>query len=137
MTCAGGDVIACGRKRAYWTGSQAPAAGAGFARTRDCGRFGHGERLAKAERAAVRMPQPIALMDQKADRRGMDRLGAARPLLERPERRPAKGEQRFRAEFARETPDHPLAPAVERMGGAVSGFGAFSKRIPTVASGET
>jgi hypothetical protein len=73
-------------------------------------------------------------MDQKANRRGMHRLGAPRPSLEWPEGRPAEGEERRRAEFARERLDRPPAPAVERMVGAVAGFVALGERAPAVAS---
>ena len=98
-----------------------------------CRRFGQGDRFAKPERAAVRMPKPVTGMDQKSDRRGMDRLGAPRPLLERPERRAAKGEQRFRAEFARQSLDHPPAPAVERIVQTVACLGRCGECAPALA----
>jgi hypothetical protein len=65
----------------------------------------------------------------------MDGLGAPRPLLERQERRAAKGKERFRAKFKRETLDHPAAPAVERMIGSIARLGRGGEGFPALASG--
>ena len=59
----------------------------------------------------------------------MDGFGAARPLLERPEGRAAKGEERSRAELARHSLDNPPAPAVERMVQAVGGLRLLSRML--------
>ena len=81
------------------------------------------------------MPKPVARMDQNSDRRGMYRFGAPRPLLERPERGPAKGKQRLGAEFARQSLDHPPAPAVERIVQTVACFRRCDECAPAVAPG--
>ena len=84
--------------------------------------------LGEAQRAAIGMPKAVARMNQKADRRGMDRLGALRPSLERQERRPAKGKQRVAAEFARESPS--ITRRLQRSSGwsqAVARLGRSAK----------
>jgi hypothetical protein len=75
-------------------------------------------------------------MDQHADRRRMDGLGAARPLLEGEMRRPAKGEERLGREGARERTDDTPAPPVERMREAVDPLRARSESVPARATGD-
>ena len=133
MGHAGRDIVAGARERAHRTGFQAPAPGAGFTWARERRRRWNGELFAKTERAAVGMPEPVARMDEDSDRRGMDRLGPARPLLERPERRAAEGEEGRAAEFARQRLDHPPAPAVERIAQAVASLGRSGERAPALA----
>ena len=65
----------------------------------------------------------------------MNGFRAPRPLLEGPERRPAEGEERERAEVARHRFDDAPAPAVDRMTGAVGGLAARGERVPPVAAG--
>jgi hypothetical protein len=72
-------------------------------------------------------------MDQEADRRGIKRLAAPRPLLERPAGRPAEGVERDCAEFARKPPDHAAAEPVERMTLFVSRLGRGSEGVPALA----
>src|SRR5271155_5343494 len=74
-------------------------------------------------------------MDQDADRRRMNRLGAHRPLLERPEGRSVEWEKRLRAKVARQTFDQPSAPAVKRMVGPVARLRTGGERIPALAPG--
>ena len=99
MGDAGADVVAGGRERPDRASFQAPASEARIAGGRSGLWLGDGERVGKAQRAAIGVPQPVAGMDQNSDRRDMDGLGAPRPLLERQPRRPAKGKQRCRAEL--------------------------------------
>jgi hypothetical protein len=127
MACACGDVVAGGRERADRTRVQAPAPFAGLTWTGDCFQFGNIQRLPKPERPAIAVPEPASGMDQETDRRGMHRLRTPRPLLERPEWRPAEGEKRRRAKVARQTFDQPSAPAVERMLGASAASGLAAK----------
>jgi hypothetical protein len=65
----------------------------------------------------------------------MNRFGAHRPLLERPERRSAEREKRLRAEVARQSFDYPPAPAVERMVGPIARLRAGGERVPARAPG--
>ncbi len=136
MASAGADVVAGSRECADGTGAQARASFAGLARTWRRREFGNVERFAEPKRSAVAVPKPVAGMDQDANRRWMDRLGAPRPLLERPERRPAEGEKRRRAEVARQPFDDAPAPAVERIVGAVARFRAGGERVRAAAADE-
>ena len=74
-------------------------------------------------------------MDEEAERRGMDRLGAPRPLLEGQVRRAAEGIERDRAEIARQCVDDAPAPPVERMLDAVARLVARGEGVPARAPG--
>src|SRR5574337_1840860 len=101
MRRAGGDVVALVAERADRTGAETRALTASVAGARGRRDRWNLKRLGKAERAAIGMPKPIDRVNENADRRKMHGLGAARPLLKRPMRRPAERIERRRAELSR------------------------------------
>ena len=74
-------------------------------------------------------------MDEEAERRGMDRLGPPRPLLEREVRWAAEGIKRDRSEVLRQPLDDATAPPVERMLSPVPRLLARGESVPARASG--
>ena len=98
-------------------------------------RLGYGERFAEAKRAAIGMPKPVMRMDEKPDRRGMDRFGALRPSLERQKRRAAKRKQRSGAEFARESLDQPPGSSGRADRRVRRSLRATRRSVPALAPG--
>ncbi len=123
---AGGDVVAVRGERADRTGAEARARDTGLARARRA-RASAGMAIgsAKRERAAIAVPQAVVGMDQQPERRDMHGLGAHRPTLERPVRRPVEGIERPRPQSP--AASAPITRRLQRSSGSAR---------PSRASGE-
>ena len=135
MRDAGGDVVAADEERADRTGAKAGLRGAEFARARRRLPRRDVERFGKAERAAIGVPEAVDRVDEEAERRGMDRLGPPRPLLEGEVRWAAERIKRDRSEVLRQPVDDAPAPPVERMLCPVARLFARGESVPARASG--
>src|SRR5579863_9573927 len=80
-------VIALVRERPDGARGKARPPGAGRARAFHLLPLGQIERLREDQRAAIAVPEPVAGMDEHAERRRAQRLGLPAPTLERPIRR--------------------------------------------------
>ena len=130
MSATTRDVIAIRGERADGTGAHARALRAGFARTlADWGARGR-QLLRQRKSAAVAVPEPVVSMDEHPERRQPQRLRAPRPGRKWPISRAAKRIQSFGADEARDAVEAAAAPAIERIGSAVSGFRGFLEGVP-------
>ena len=79
---AGGDVVALGGQRPDRAGRETGLVGAALAGARAAVAGRQAEPFAEGQGAAISVPQSVVGMDQRADGRGVHRLGALRPALE-------------------------------------------------------
>lgn len=127
VVMAGGKVISVLPKGADGAGGEAGRGTSGAGRGR---RWRQVKALRQGERAAIRQEKPLHIMDQKPYRRGVRPPAAQCPLEEGAEGWPAEGKQRLRPKALRHAANDAGRPAVQRIGGTVTGFGLRGEMLP-------